>query len=160
METFVYSREPSDSPRAVLIRTFGAEYLSADEVSLGAIASRVGTLHLVFEAVGVAKVAFEAIESLAPNGVLILTGVPGGAKPVEADLDGVMRDIVLKNQILFGTVNASRAAFEESVRLLEQFMVLFPDAVRGLITERVKLDEAPRLLRRHGGIKQVIQLAA
>ena len=86
--------------------------------------------------------------------------MPGGRQPVEIDLDGIMRNIVLKNQVLFGTVNASRAAFEASVRQLEQFMTLFPDAVRGLITERARLEDAPALLRRRGGIKQVVRLAA
>jgi hypothetical protein len=79
---------------------------------------------------------------------------------VEFDLDGVMRDVVMKNQVIFGTVNASRSAFEESVGYLERFMVLFPDSVHRLITRRAKLEEAPELLRRGGGIKQVIQLAA
>ena len=54
----------------------------------------------------------------------------------------------------------SRAAFEASVQKLEQFMTLFPDAVRGLITERVALENAPALLREARGIKQVVALAA
>jgi threonine dehydrogenase-like Zn-dependent dehydrogenase len=160
METFVYSLEPGDSDRASLVRSFGAEYVSARDVPLSEIASRIGAPNVVFEAAGSAKVAFGAIEPLAPNGVFIFSGVPGGHKPVEADLDGIMRNVVLKNQVLFGTVNASRSAFESSVRHLEQFMVLFPEAVRGLITERARLDDAPALLRRRGGIKQVVMLAA
>jgi glucose 1-dehydrogenase len=59
-----------------------------------------------------------------------------------------------------GTVNASRSAFEASVRHLEQFMTIFPEAVRGLITERVGLEDAPDLLRQPGGIKQVVVIAA
>jgi hypothetical protein len=39
-------------------------------------------------------------------------------------------------------------------------MVLFPESVRRLISQRAKLDDAPSLLQRGGGIKQVIQLAA
>jgi hypothetical protein len=37
-------------------------------------------------------------------------------------------------------------------------MAMFPDAVRGLITERAGLEDAPALLRRGGGIKQVVTL--
>jgi hypothetical protein len=62
--------------------------------------------------------------------------------------------------VLFGTVNASRSTFEASVRHLEQFMTLFPDAVRGLITERVSLERAPEALHRSGGIKRVVAMAA
>jgi glucose 1-dehydrogenase len=160
IDTFVYSLEPADSERARLVRSFGGEYVSARDTQITELGSRIGPCDVIFEAVGTAWVAFSALNALAANGVCILSGVPAGDKAIEIDLDGIMRDIVLKNQVLFGTVNASRAAFEASVEKLEQFMTLFPSAVRSLITERVGLEEAPRLLARSGGIKQVIALAA
>jgi threonine dehydrogenase-like Zn-dependent dehydrogenase len=158
VDTVVYSREPADGDRARLVRSFGADYVSAGDAQLGELASRFGAFDIIFEAVGVAQVAFAALAALAPNGVFILSGVPAGETPIEMNLNGIMRDIVLKNQVLFGTVNASRAAFEASVRQLEQFMTLFPDAVRALITRRVSLDEAPALLQKASGIKQVVEL--
>jgi threonine dehydrogenase-like Zn-dependent dehydrogenase len=157
IHTVVYSLEPADSARARLVRSIGAQYVSAKDNELS---SRLGSFDVIFEAVGTARVAFAALAALAANGVCILSGVPGGKREIEIDLDGIMRNIVLKNQVLFGTVNASRAAFEASVQKLEQFMTLFPDAVRSLITDRVGLDEAPKLLERSGGIKQVVSLAA
>jgi threonine dehydrogenase-like Zn-dependent dehydrogenase len=160
VETFVYSLEPGDSERADLVRSIGASYVSARDVGAAEIASKIGSADVVFEAVGVAKVAFSAIGALARNGVCILSGVPGPGRLVEVDLDAIMRDVVLKNQVLFGTVNASRSAFEESVGYLERFMVLFPESVHRLITRRAKLDDAPSLLRRGGGLKNVIELAA
>jgi threonine dehydrogenase-like Zn-dependent dehydrogenase len=159
-QTCVYSLEHADSDRAKLVRSFGAEYVSARDVGLTDLSRRMGSFDVIFEAVGTAKVAFSAVHALAPNGIFIFSGVPGGNKPIEIDLDTIMRNIVLRNQVLFGTVNASRAAFEESVRELEQFMTLFPNAVRSLITERARFDEAPALLARPGGIKQVVAMAA
>jgi threonine dehydrogenase-like Zn-dependent dehydrogenase len=159
-ETFVYSLEPASSDRAELVRSLGAEYVSARDVPIAEIGARIGEPDVVFEAVGVAKVAFAAMAALARNGIFILSGVPGPGRSVEIDLDGVMRDVVLKNQIVLGTVNASRSAFEESIGYLERFMLLFPDSVRRLITQRAKLDDAPSLLRGGGGIKDVIELAA
>ena len=158
IQSWVYSREPNDSPRADLVRAFGGQYVSADDTPLSELAS-IGRFDLVFEAVGNAKVAFAALDALAPNGVCILSGIPGGQSPLEIDLNGIMRNIVLNNQMIFGTVNASRSTFEASVRQLEQFMAIFPDAVRRLITHRVSLEEAPALLREPGGIKQVVVLA-
>src|SRR5262249_45926872 len=107
-----------------------------------------------------AKVAFGALGALAPNGVFIMSGMPSAHGPVEIDLDGIMRDIVLKNQVLFGTVNASRGAFEAAVRQLEQFMGLFPAAVRGLLAHGAKLEDVPELLRHPRGIKQAVTIAA
>jgi threonine dehydrogenase-like Zn-dependent dehydrogenase len=160
IDTVVYSLEPSDGDRARLVRSFGAEYVSARDTPLPELPERVGLRDVVFEAVGHARVAFGALATLAPNGVFIFSGIPRGTKAIEIDLDGIMRRIVLSNQVLFGTVNASRAAFEAAVRQLEQFMGLFPDAVRGLITERAPLEDAPAMLQRGRGIKQVVSLAA
>jgi threonine dehydrogenase-like Zn-dependent dehydrogenase len=160
VDTFVYSLEPADSDRAKLVRSVGAAYVSARDIPITEIASHTGAPDVIFEAVGVSKVAFAAIPALAPNGIFIMSGLPGPGAPVESDLNGIMRNVVLGNQVLFGVVNASRSAFEESVGYLERFMVLFPDSVRQLITRRATLDDAPALLRRGGGIKQVIQLAA
>jgi threonine dehydrogenase-like Zn-dependent dehydrogenase len=160
IETFVYSLEPKDSDRADLVRSLDASYVSGRDVPVQEIGSRIGMADVVFEAVGVAKVAFAAIPALARNGVFIMSGVPGPGRPAEMDLDEIMRDVVLKNQVVFGTVNASRSAFEESVGYLERFMLLFPDSVHRLITKRAALDDAPALLSRGGGIKNVIELAA
>ena len=160
VQVTVYSLEPADGDRARLARSIGAEYVSARDTTLGDLASRIGKVDVIFEAVGTAKVAFAALDALAPNGVCVFSGVPSGDHQIEIDLDRIMRNIVLKNQVLFGTVNASRAAFEASVQKLEQFMAIFPDAVRSLITERVSLEDAPELLRKPRGIKQVVALAA
>jgi threonine dehydrogenase-like Zn-dependent dehydrogenase len=159
IKAFIYSLEPADSDRAELARSFGAEYVSARDTPVSSLRTRVGPVDVVFEAVGTAKVAFGALATLAPNGIFILSGVPSPRGPIEMDLDGIMRDIVLKNQVLFGTVNASRGAFAAAVRQLEQFMGLFPRPLRGLITSRSKLEDAPALLRQSSGIKQVVTLA-
>jgi threonine dehydrogenase-like Zn-dependent dehydrogenase len=160
VDAFVYSLESAESPRARLTESFGAHYVSARDTAVRDLASRIGQVDVVFEAVGAASVAFAAVHALAPNGVFIFTGVPGAKKAIEINLDAVMRNVVLRNQVLFGTVNASRAAFEASVRQLEQFMGLFPDAVRALITRRAPLEDAPEMLQKPGGIKQVLALAS
>jgi threonine dehydrogenase-like Zn-dependent dehydrogenase len=160
VDTVVYSLEPGDGDRADLARSFGADYISARDTSLPELRSRIGLRDIVFEAVGTAKVAFGALGTLAPNGVFIFSGIPGASQPIAMDLNAIMRDIVLNSQVLFGTVNASRSVFQSAVWLLEEFMTLFPDAVRRLITERGPLEEAPGMLHRRGGIKQVVVLAA
>src|SRR5262249_26461317 len=112
IRTFVYSREAADGERAALARSFGAQYVSAGDTPLSELPARIGSADIVFEAVGTARVAFGALVALAPNGIFILSGMPSVHAAIEIDLDGIMRDIVLKNQVLFGTVNASRGAFE------------------------------------------------
>jgi kynurenine formamidase/threonine dehydrogenase-like Zn-dependent dehydrogenase len=159
IETHVFSREAEDSDRAKLVRSFGANYVSAGRTPLDRLAERIGKIDVVFEAVGVPEVAFGALAPLAANGVLILTGVPAQRGATSADLSRWMRDIVLQNQVIFGTVNAGRSDYEDAVRRLEQFMVLFPGAVRSLLN-RVSIDQAPGVLARGRGIKDVVTFAA
>lgn len=159
IETHVFSREDEDGPRADLVRACGADYVSAGRTPLDRLSARIGKMDVVFEAVGVPEVAFGVLPALAANGVLILTGVPAERGPVSADLSRWMRDMVLKNQVVFGTVNASRSNYEDAIHRLEQFMVLFPEAVLSLLN-RVAVDQAPDVLARGRGIKDVIAFAA
>jgi kynurenine formamidase/threonine dehydrogenase-like Zn-dependent dehydrogenase len=159
IETHVFSREAEDGDRAKLVRSFGANYVSAGRTPLDRLSERIGKVDVVFEAVGVPEVAFGALDPLAANGVLILTGVPAQRGAIPADLSRWMRDIVLKNQVVFGTVNAGRSDYEDAVHRLEQFMVLFPAAVLSLLN-RVSIDQAPDVLARGGGIKDVVTFAA
>jgi hypothetical protein len=85
--------------------------------------------------------------------------VPGRKGPIEVDTDLMMRNLVLKNQVVFGTVNASRDAFEASIRDVELFSKRWPEAVRSLITGRFPMGSYYDLLLGPSiGIKNVIQL--
>ncbi|HUR70890.1 MAG TPA: hypothetical protein VMZ02_02820, partial [Candidatus Limnocylindrales bacterium] len=70
-----------------------------------------------------------------------------------------MRNLVLKNQVLFGTVNAGRDTFETAIRDLQIFSNAWPEAVKSLITGRFAMtDHRELLLGKPTGIKNVIQL--
>jgi hypothetical protein len=92
--------------------------------------------------------------------VFVFTGVPGRKAPVEIDTDLWMRNLVLRNQIVFGTVNAGRDAFEAAIRDLAEFMRRWPAAVRGLISGRHPVAAYRELLvGAQAGIKNVIAFA-
>ncbi len=99
------------------------------------------------------------IQHLGINGNFIFTGVTGRKAPVQVDTDLMMRNLVLKNQVVFGTVNARRETFEASIRDLAMFKNAWPQAVRSLITGRFPM-EAHRdlLVGKSSGIKNVIKL--
>lgn len=158
-ETHVYSMESDDSDRANLVRSFGAGYICSQDRAPEDLGKRLGNIDLIYEAVGSSHLAFTALESLGPNGLFIFTGIPplGGPSPLPADQ--LMRNIVLENQLIFGTVNASRSAYALALRLLGQCMALFPDSVRRIITAHRSIDEAPGMLRKRSGIKEVVRLS-
>lgn len=158
LQTVVYSREPANGARAKLVRAFGASYVSAGDQPLSSLGERGGEFNLILEAVGVPSVMLEVTRVLHANGVAILTGVPAEDAVVKFEAGRMLRDLVLRNQAMFGTVNAARKDYLVAIRQLEQFMTLFPQSVRDLITERMPLAQAPDALTHAGGIKSVVQI--
>lgn len=160
-DTYVYSKEPAPNPKSELVESIGATYVSAETHSVAQLADRIGNIDLVYEATGASRLSFDVMGVLGVNGVFIFTGVPGRRGPVEIDTDLIMRNLVLKNQVVYGTVNAGREAFEAAVRDLGVFKKLWPDAVRALITSRTPYESfRDPLLGRAGGIKNVLQFSA
>ncbi|MDQ1560174.1 MAG: glucose 1-dehydrogenase, partial [Pyrinomonadaceae bacterium] len=159
-DTYVYSREEATSDKARLVEAFGAKYVPAEPHGVEGLAKQVGGIDLVYEAVGASGLAFEVMKYLDTNGVFVFTGVPGRKAPVEVDTDLLMRNLVLRNQLAFGTVNAGRDAFEAAIRDLEIFHTRWPEVVNSLITARVPIEEhRDLLLGKVGGIKNVIKLS-
>lgn len=155
--THVYSRTPAPNPKATLVESFGARYTSSEEVPPSELPAVLGNVDLVYEAVGASKVAFEMMASLGTNGIFIFTGVPGRKSPIEVDTDLLMRNLVLKNQVVFGTVNAGRDAYEAAIRDLGTFVTKWPAAVKGLITGRFPASaHADLLVGKARGIKNVL----
>jgi glucose 1-dehydrogenase len=157
---FVYSLEATPNAKADVTAQIGATYVSAATHDLPALREAVGQIDVVFEATGAPQLAFEGVRILGTNGVFVLSGVPGHSKPpLTFDAGTMMREMVLKNQVLVGTVNAGRGAFEAAIRDLARFDALWPAAVRNLITGRFPASGYEALLLgRAGGIKNVISM--
>jgi len=137
----------------------GAQYRSAQTHSLEQLAAEIGNVDLVYEATGASRLSFDMMQYLGTNGIFIFTGVPGRKGPVEVDTDLMMRNLVLKNQVVFGTVNAGRDTFETAIRELQTFNNRWSEAVKSLITGRFGMaDHRELLLGKATGIKNVIQL--
>ena len=99
----------------------------------------------------------EVLRVLGQNGIYILTGVPGVQAFIQADPAGLLRDMVLKNQLVLGTVNAGAAAFTAALQHLAEFGARWPDATKTLIAGRYPPEQAIELISgRPPGIKTVI----
>jgi threonine dehydrogenase-like Zn-dependent dehydrogenase len=154
------SRQEQTDVRASLLEQIGGRYVSSASESLTSVMGRLGRIDIVYEAMGAAPAAFEALEALGPNGLFVFTGVPGRRGAPDVDGSELMRSVVLRNQLVLGTVNAGRDAYEAAVADLGRFMERWPDAVRALLTTRVTMAEAPGALTTPpSGIKTVIELA-
>ncbi len=152
----VYSRGPSGNPRAVLVQSLGGDYLSSSEVPMAEVAKRIDGIDLVYEAAGASALAFEALEQLGPNGVFVFTGVPGRKHRIEIPGDAIMRNLVLRNQTVLGTVNAGRVDFESAVRDLGRMRHAWPGTLETLITGRYPMEQFCERAANGHGIKDVI----
>ena len=159
-DTTVYSRTSGASNVEGVVTSIGAKFVHAETTDVAALAEQIGNIDVVYEAVGAASLAFEVIRHLGSNGVFIFTGVPGRRGPVSVDTDELMRDHVLKNQIVFGTVNAAPVHFKHAIDDIGSFVERWPDAVRSLITRRFPIDQAAGPLEgKFPGIKNVISMS-
>jgi threonine dehydrogenase-like Zn-dependent dehydrogenase len=158
-DTWIYSRESASSPRAAWVDRVGARYIESAKLPVGDLAKQVGNVDLIYEATGSAALAFAALPAIGKNGVFIFTGVPGHKTPVTLNAEAIMRNLVLGNQLLYGTVNAGPPAFEASIRDLQLFEARWPGPVRELITGHFPPEAITDVLSGQGGIKNVIRFA-
>lgn len=158
IETYVYDRMPPPNPKAELVELIGAHYVSPEDSSTS-FTDLIGTVHFIYEATGVSQLAFQAIMALSPNSILVFTGVPGKGAHKELDTDTLMRNMVLKNQVILGTVNADAAAYESAIRHIGAFVERWPKVLDTVISGRYPLDAyRDLLLGQTGGIKHVLSL--
>lgn len=157
--TVVYSRTPAPNDRSALCDLFGAEYVSSETTPPAGLSGAVGAIDVVFEATGASRFAFEVMKHIGANAVFVLTGVPGRRAPAEIDTDLLMRNLVLSNQVVFGTVNAGRQSYEAAIRDLATFQSRWPEAVSRLISGRYPMEcHRDHLCGEATGIKNVITL--
>jgi len=157
-ETYIYSREVPPNPRADVAATIGATYISSQVQSVGQLATRVGNIDVVYEAIGASQTAFDLLEVLGADGLFCFTGVPRHGQPISIQADRLLYNLVLKNQAVLGAVNAGRDAFEAAVRDLGVFYRRWPQAVRSLITGRYILEDFREPILRPSGIKNIVVL--
>jgi glucose 1-dehydrogenase len=120
-----------------LVEGIGARYLSTLDTPLMDAAALHGPFDLVFEASGFSPLAFEAMQALGRNGILVLSGVSGGDTRVEIPADRINLDFVLGNKTMIGTVNANREYFEAGVKDMATAESAWPGWLRRFLTHPV-----------------------
>lgn len=147
------------SVRPQWLETIGGRYIDGRKVPAQNVAESVVPMDLVFDATGVAQVEFNLLDALGMNGVYVLTGVPGGDRPLQIDGADLIRRLVLKNQVMVGSVNAARDHFQFAVDDLAHAKLLWGDHLKKLITNKHKSDDFSAAFAHHGDdeIKSVIE---
>ena len=155
-EVAAYSLDLAPNPASRIVELVGGRYFSTRTTSAEQLASEAGPFDLVYEAAGAPTAAFEVLKSMGPNGIFVLTGVPGRHGGVEFDTHGVMLNMVMKNQCLLGTVNAGRDAFNLAVEDLAKIQTRWPGVLGEMVTGRFQLEDFANPVLTPRGIKNVV----
>jgi threonine dehydrogenase-like Zn-dependent dehydrogenase len=140
----------TEGPKPELVARLGGTYHAHD-------ASAAGQVDIVVEATGAPAVVAQALRGTTRNGIVCLTGVSSGGRPLDFDIGGFNRDVVLENDVVFGTVNANRRHYEAAAVALEQ---ADRDWLRSVISRRVPLDRWQEAFeRRPADVKVVVELS-
>jgi len=141
------------------LAAIGGQYVDGRQVKPDRVTETLGPIELILEATGVASLEFNLLDALAVNGVYVLTGIPGGDRPLEIPGAELIRRLVLGNRVMVGSVNASRDHFQMAVDDLSQARLRWGDHVAKLITHHHPYAEFETALSRHGAdeIKVVVE---
>ncbi len=149
----------ANSARPAWLEQIGGEYIDGRQVAPDKLDDQFGRIDLIFESTGVASLEFNLLDALAPNGIYVLTGIPGGDRPLEVQGAELIRTLVLENQMMLGSVNAARDHYQMAVDDLAHAHLLWGDHVTQLITHHHPYSDFDLALHQHTAdeIKAVIE---
>ena len=129
------------------------------QVPADQVEKKIGAMDLVLDASGIPALEFNLLGALALNGAYVVTGIPGGDRPLQIPGAALVRQLVLDNQIMLGSVNAARGHFQMGASDLEQAYVRWGAHLDKLITQRYGSDQFAASADRHepDSIKQVVE---
>ena len=137
-------------PKRDLVESLGAHY-HPGETDLDV------EVEVVIECTGLGTVGRSAAQRLVSGGIMCLTGIMNLDPRLDVDATALNRAMVLRNQLMFGTVNAGRRHWVQAV---EALAAADPEWLRSMITRRIPLASwTDALDRGPEDIKVVVDLA-
>jgi threonine dehydrogenase-like Zn-dependent dehydrogenase len=139
----------TDGRKPDLVRQIGARY-HHDLDDLGCKPD------VVIECTGVGDLVFDVLRRTARNAVTVLTGLSGQHRSIPVPAADINDNLVLENDALVGSVNASLANYQQAAAALA---AADGDWLRQLITRRVPLDRwSDAFDRQPDDVKVVVDL--
>jgi threonine dehydrogenase-like Zn-dependent dehydrogenase len=138
-------------PKPALVEALGAVYHTGPVADLGL------NPDIVVECTGVASLIQQAAHAIAPGGIMCLTGVGAPSPTGTGPGSTLATDAVLKNLVLFGSVNANRRHYYRAAKALASADRSW---LEQLVTRRVRPDDVEgALARTPDDIKVVMEFA-
>jgi threonine dehydrogenase-like Zn-dependent dehydrogenase len=140
----------TDGAKPKAVQALGGRYHAGDVTE---VAEEIQP-DIVVECTGVAELVAGAMQHTAPGAIVCLTGV-ASSRTLSVDVGALNNELVLENDVVFGSVNANRRHFEQAVKSLTE---ADQDWLRRLITRTVPLDRWTQALEKgDDDIKVVVE---
>lgn len=136
-------------PKPGIVRALGATFHAEG------LAEACPDADIVLECTGVGSVFVDVLQHSARNAIVCLTGVSSPGRKIPFDAGLVNRELVLENDLVFGSVNAAREHYEQAADALEK---ADPEWLDRLITRRVPLSRYREAFEDADDIKVVVDL--
>ena len=150
LEVHVLDRMES-GPKPDLVRALGATYHSGGVKDVGFEPD------VIVECTGVGQVITDSIQSVGAGGVVCLTGVGTGGRTVGLPAADVASNVVLRNNVVVGSVNANKRHWYRAGQVLAK---ADPAWLARLLTRREPPDQFKQALQRQpNDIKVVVQFS-
>jgi threonine dehydrogenase-like Zn-dependent dehydrogenase len=138
-------------PKPELVRALGATYHTGTVAAVGFAPD------VIVECTGVGQLIADSIQAVAPGGVVCLTGVGTGGRTVGLATADVASNVVLRNNVVVGSVNANKRHWFKAGQVLAKADRAW---LARLVTRREPPEHFARALQRDpDDIKVVIQFA-
>lgn len=142
----------ADGRKPDLVRQLGATYHSG---SVGDLALRPD---IVIECTGFGALVVDVLQHTGRNAITCLTGISGASATVQLGADALNKELVLDNDVVFGSVNANRHHYELAATALA---AADRDWLAQLVTRTVPLEQwTEALAKKPDDVKVVVDLQA
>ena len=148
LDVYTLARGKAPILKSEIVEGLEANYVSTAEMSMEQLTAKTGKPELIVDATGSSRLAFEAMQHVGHNGVVVWTGITGGESRTEIPSDSINLNWVLGNKLLLGSVNANRTHFEMGIRDLALGEMMFPGVLEKILTNPVDgLDNYEEMMR-------------
>ena len=148
LDVYTLARGEHPNLKSEIVEGLEATYVSTRQKTMAELVGQVGRPDLIVDATGSSRLAFEAMQHVGHNGVVVWTGITGGDNKVEVPSDNINLEWVLGNKLLLGSVNANRNHFEMGIRDLALGDMMYPGVLDKILTNPVDgLDNYAEMMR-------------
>jgi threonine dehydrogenase-like Zn-dependent dehydrogenase len=136
-----------NSKRPSLLKEIGGKYLNGRKIKTTDIDEKFGDMDFVLEAAGITNLEFQLLDTVGINGIYVLTGIPGGNRPLNILGDELIRKMVLMNHVWLGSVNASIKHYEMAISDLKKAKLKWSNTIESIITNKFHFNDFSKALK-------------